>query len=75
MFFTFIDFFSLDVSIIIAGDFRQLPPVAARSLYSEPINPSQTHGHALYELFQTVVILKKNIRQQNAEKDFREGTY
>ena len=25
--------FFLDISVIIAGDFRQLPPVAARSLY------------------------------------------
>ena len=48
------------ISVILLGDFGQLPPVGDRSLFSpSPVNP---HGHTIYKLFK----LKLNVRMEQA---------
>ena len=70
--FFFFSFFFVDISVIICGDFRQLPPVAARSLFTNPQYTSQIQGNTLYHLFQNVVILDENKRQ--TDHLFQQGT-
>jgi ATP-dependent exoDNAse (exonuclease V) alpha subunit len=50
-------------SIILIGDFAQLPPVGDRALYIPPPNGIGSHGHTVYRLFTTVIILKAMVRQ------------
>jgi len=50
--------------VIILGDFAQLPPVGDRPVYATPSSSLLAqHGHSIYTLFQTVVMLAENIRQ------------
>ena len=52
------------ISVIILGDFAQLPPVGDRPVYATPSSSLLAqHGHSIYALFQTVVMLAENIRQ------------
>ena len=51
-------------SVIIFGDFGQLPPIGDRPLFAQPnTNELSIHGHHTYLLFDTVVILDQVIRQ------------
>ena len=64
----------LDVSIIIAGDFAQLPPVKAKPLYSDnPQTADEIHGKALYYEFEDIVIFDQNKRQKDSDESFRKG--
>ena len=48
------------------GDFAQLLPVGDKPIYASPSQSSSLltqHGHYIYGLFQTVVMLSENIRQ------------
>lgn len=49
------------LSIILVGDLGQLPPVGDWPLYAP--EGTGTHGHTLYHLFTTVVILEQVMRQ------------
>ena len=51
-------------SLILTGDFAQLPPVGDRALYIPPHDDAHSHGYTVYRLFTTVVILKEMVRQQ-----------
>ena len=44
----------LDLSVIMVGDFRQLPPVGGRALYSNPVSASEIHGKALLEWLRVI---------------------
>ena len=63
-------------SIILFGDFGQLPPVGDRPLYAPPTsNPISIHGRQLYLTFNTVVILDQVLRQggiDQAAQQFRQ---
>ena len=51
-------------SVILFGDFGQLPPVGDRPLYAEPsFNELSIYGHHIYKIFTTVVILDHVLRQ------------
>lgn len=59
-------------SVILIGDFAQLPPVGERALYISP-QGTESHGYCMYRLFQTVVILDEMVRQEGTENTkFRE---
>ena len=63
------------MSIILIGDFAQLPPVGDKTLFSNPSiinNESNDHGYILYKQFQTVVQLKKILRQDSNTDGFRQ---
>ncbi len=65
------------MSIILFGDFGQLPPVGDRPLYASPGNHELAiHGHTIYmQCFNTVVILSQILRQSGddpAAQVFRE---
>ena len=64
------------ISVLLLGDFGQLPPVGDRAIYSPPSGSLLgDHGHSIYTLFATVVILMENVRQagNNPEAEsFRE---
>ena len=48
------------ISVILFGDFGQLPPVGDRPLYVSPsTNNLAIHGHSIYQMFNTVVILSQ----------------
>ena len=54
------------ISVMLLGDFAQLPPVGDKAIYASPSQSSSLltqHGHSIYGLFQTVVMLSENIRQ------------
>ena len=58
------------LSIILFGDFAQLPPVGDSPLYSNsPKGSLQIHGHTMYQLFTTVVILSESLRQAGSAPD------
>ena len=51
---------------MLLGDFTQLPPVGDKPIYASPYQSSSLltqHGHSIYGLFETVVMLSENIRQ------------
>ena len=51
-------------SVLLFGDFGQLPPVGDRPMYALPTsNQLSTHGFHIYRLFNTVVILDQVLRQ------------
>lgn len=50
------------------GDFAQLPPVADRPLFMKSSTGGCSfHGYSVYRMFQTVVILSKELRQAGSE--------
>lgn len=52
------------ISVIMFGDFAQLPPIGDRPLYVPATNQqSAFHGFTIYRLFTTVIILKQVQRQ------------
>ncbi len=56
------------MSIILFGDFAQLPPVGDRPLYSPPSTSDLAiHGHSVYRMFTTVVILSQVLRQAGTD--------
>ena len=64
------------ISMILLGDFAQLPPVGDKPIYAtSPSSILGQHGYSIYTLFETVVMLRQNIRQagNNPEAEvFRE---
>ena len=56
------------VSVILFGDFAQLPPVGNQPLYSAvPRGSLPLHGHTIYRLFTTVIILEQTLRQSGSD--------
>lgn len=54
-----------NMSVILIGDFAQLPPVGDKVLYSpSPTTDLSRHGYAIYCLFTTVVTLTQLLRQE-----------
>lgn len=52
------------ISVILLGDFAQLPPIGDKPIYAaSPTSLLAQHGYSIYNLFQTVVMLRRNIRQ------------
>ena len=52
------------ISVILFGDFAQLPPVGDRPLYALPsYHDLSVHGYHIYQMFTTVVILDQVVRQ------------
>ena len=63
------------ISIILIGDFAQLPPIGDRLLFNNPnvtSHESNDHGYLLYTQFKTVVKLKQILRQDSATNDFKD---
>jgi ATP-dependent DNA helicase PIF1 len=63
------------ISVILIGDFGQLPPVGDKLLFTDPDvtkHESNDHAYLLYKQFTTVVILKQILRQSNTANEFRE---
>lgn len=51
-------------SVILIGDFGQLPPVGDRPLFApSPVHSLAQHGYTIYRLFNTVVVLNQVQRQ------------
>ena len=62
------------ISIILMGDFSQLPPVKDKPLYIDPGKKNFQHlkGSHLYKLFDKAIVLKQIMRQQGDEEmEFR----
>ena len=58
------------ISVILLGDFGQLPPVGDRALYiSANGSIISDHGHSFYRLFNTVVILDDIMRQAGSNPE------
>ena len=54
------------ISVMLLGDFAQLPPFGDKSIYASPSKSSSLfaqHGHSIYGLFETVVMLSEKVRQ------------
>jgi ATP-dependent DNA helicase PIF1 len=64
------------ISIIMMGDFAQLPPVTDMPLYAdkaEKMQPYQVKGSLLFNLFEKTIIFDEIMRQQgDDQKEFRE---
>ena len=64
------------VSVLLFGDFAQLPPVADRALFvKSSVGGVTFHGYSVYRMFSTVVILNQVLRQAGADpriQSFRE---
>ena len=57
------------VSIILMGDFAQLPPVADLPLFAKKGGTVyQTKGKALYRLFNKAFFLTESMRQQGSDQ-------
>lgn len=58
------------LSLILFGDFAQLPPVGDSPLFSNaPKGSLQVHGHTLYQLFTTTVFLEQSHRHAGFDPD------
>ena len=58
------------ISIILFGDFGQLPLVGDRPLYAQPSSSElAVHGHTLYCMFTTVVILNQILCQNGHDAE------
>ena len=57
------------MSVILIGDFAQLPPVGDRPLFAP--ETAGSHGHTMYSLFTNVVILDQIIRQSGTSTEDR----
>ena len=58
------------ISVIMFGDFAQLPPVGDKPLFATVSNQQLSfHGHTVYRQFTTVVILKQIQRQVGTSTD------
>ena len=61
------------LSLILIGDFGQLPPVGDKPLYAQPTNSDlSNHGHYIYHLFTTVIVLDQVLHQSSTEKQFKD---
>ena len=62
------------MSLIIMGDFAQLPPVCDKPLYTESkLDTNQGKAALMYKLFKNVIIFDQIMRQQgDEEKEFRD---
>lgn len=58
------------LSVILFGDFAQLPPVCDLPLYAPPGKSSiSLHGYTIYHTFSTTVILDQILRQAGTDPD------
>jgi len=56
------------LSVLLLGDFAQLPPVGDRPLFAKSsIGGFTFHGYTVYRMFSTVVILTQVLRQAGAD--------
>ena len=61
------------ISVILLGDFGQLPPVGDKQLYcAEPHGALAIHGRSIYQLFSTVIILDQVLRQAGSDQTSNE---
>ena len=63
------------IYVMLLGDFAQLLPVGDKPIYASPSQSSPLltrHGHSIYGLFQTVVMLLENIRQAGNNPEVEE---
>ena len=64
------------ISVIMFGDFGQLPPVGDSPLYAPPsTNDLSQQGYQVYHLFQSVMVLDQVHRQQSTHSNGFENCY